>query len=96
MSAGDLADPTLVQEPKSCQTDNSCMDGLVCDPAVNVCVAPEPADMEISIRLVPPAEGSDMVEEQYAIGCHIGFLPVHPSRPGFRREARTRLRGPGR
>jgi len=71
MSAGDLADPTLVQEPKSCQTDNSCMDGLVCDPAVNVCVAPEPADMEISIRLVPPAEGSDMVEEQYA-GLDLG------------------------
>ena len=71
MDAGGLADPTLVQVPKSCQADSHCMAGLVCDPAVRVCVSPDAADMEISIRLLPPAEGSDMVEEQYA-GLDLG------------------------
>jgi hypothetical protein len=71
LGAGDLAGPTLVQEPKSCQHDSDCMEGLVCDPAVQICVAPDAADMKISIRLVPPAEGSDMVQEQYA-GLDLG------------------------
>ena len=71
MGMDGLADPTLVQEPKSCQKDSDCMEGLVCDPAVRVCVSSEPADMAISIRLVPPTEGSDMVEEQFA-GLDLG------------------------
>jgi len=71
MDAGSLAGPILVQEPKSCDRDGDCMEGLVCDLAVRVCVSPDSVDMEISIRLVPPAEGSDMVEEQYA-GLDLG------------------------
>lgn len=71
LGAGDLAGPTLVQEPEPCHGDGDCMKGLVCDPAVQICVAPNSADMKISIRLVPPSEGSDMVEEQYA-GLELG------------------------
>ena len=63
--------PILVQEPKSCESDGDCMEGLVCDPAVRVCVSPDPVDMEISIRLLPPADGSDMVVEQYT-GLDLG------------------------
>jgi len=65
MQAPGVADPTLVREPRSCRDDVDCMKGLICDPAVRVCVSPDPAEMEISVRLVPPAEGSDMLEKQY-------------------------------
>ncbi|MFH1530045.1 MAG: carboxypeptidase-like regulatory domain-containing protein [Pseudomonadota bacterium] len=71
MDAAGLAGPTLVQEPKSCQKDSDCMEGLVCDPTVRICVSPDSSDMEISIRLVPPAEGSNVLEEQYA-GLDLG------------------------
>ena len=71
MAADSAVDLILVQEPKGCQADRDCMEGLVCDPAVKICVAPGDVDLEISIRLVPPSQGSDMVEEQY-VGLDLG------------------------
>jgi len=71
MAADSAFGPSLAQEPKGCRDDGDCMEGLVCDPAVKICVAPGDVELDISIRLVPPSKGSDMVEEQY-VGLELG------------------------
>jgi len=63
--AGATPDPLIIHEAYACEDDTDCMAGLVCDLLAQVCVAADAAPREVSLRLVPPSDGSDMLEEQF-------------------------------
>jgi hypothetical protein len=49
-----------------CQSDSDCGDGLVCDLKAHRCVADSELSLTGWLRLVPPSQGVQGVEEQYA------------------------------
>jgi len=52
-------------EVASCQSDSDCGDGLICDLKAHRCVADSELSLTGWLRLVPPSQSVQAVEEQY-------------------------------